>query len=82
LVEPYKPHDFRRRKIKRRLVSRSFRIRPEIDRMLDKEADKKGWSKTFLIQDIIVSWANYNKRRLAVEVALGMDASPVETERE
>jgi hypothetical protein len=52
---------FPRRQPKRRAVSRSFRIPLEVDRMLEVEARKKGWSKSFLIRDVLVSWATYRK---------------------
>lgn len=55
------------RKVKKREVSRSFRIPPDVDRMLDAEARKKGWTKSFLIRDILFSWATYNKSRARFE---------------
>jgi hypothetical protein len=48
-----------KRKPKKREVSRSFRIPPDVDRALSDEARKKGWTKTFLIRDILHSWFKY-----------------------
>ena len=62
---PINPHF--KRKVPRRVVSRSFRIPPEMDRMLDEEARKKGWTKSFLIKDIIHSWCTYEKARRRTE---------------
>jgi len=56
-----------KRKVKKRVVSRSFRISPEIDRMMTEHARRKGWSKSFLIKEILVSWANYQKARAKVD---------------
>ena len=56
-----------KQKLKRREVSRSFRIRPEIDRALDREAEKKGWTKSFLIREIIHSWFTFRTARDKVE---------------
>jgi len=58
-----------RRKVKKRVVSRSFRVPPEVDRMLDAEAKRKGWTKSFLIKDIIYSWFIYQKATRQVEQA-------------
>ena len=58
-----------KRRLKRREVSRSFRIRPEVDRALDKEAAKKGWTKSFLIRDIIHSWFTYRTARAKIELS-------------
>ena len=58
-----------RRKVKKRVVSRSFRVPPEVDRMLDAEAKKRGWTKSFLIKDIIHSWFTYQKATRQVEHA-------------
>ena len=60
-------HAIHIRKVKKREVSRSFRIPPDVDRMLDAEARKKGWTKSFLIRDILFSWATYNKSRARFE---------------
>ncbi len=51
----------RRRKPKRREVSRSFRIPPDVDRELEKAAREKRWSKSFLIRDILVSWLVFRR---------------------
>jgi hypothetical protein len=56
-----------KRKPKKRVVSRSFRIPPEVDRMLDVEAAKRDWSKSFLIKDILVGWLNYQKASRKVQ---------------
>ena len=58
---------FRRKPKKRMVVSRSFRIPPEVDRMLEVEARKKDWTKSFLIKDILCSWSAYNKAKDKVE---------------
>jgi len=58
---------FRRKPKKRMVVSRSFRIPPEIDRMLEVEARKKDWTKSFLIKDILHSWYVYRRARDKVE---------------
>jgi hypothetical protein len=52
-----------RRQPKRKVVSRSFRVPPEVDRMLGVEARKKKWTKSFLIRDILVSWYTFNKAK-------------------
>ena len=51
------------RKPKKREISRSFRIPPDVDRALAAEADKRRWTKTFLIRDILVSWLQYQKAK-------------------
>jgi predicted transcriptional regulator len=56
-----------KRRPRKRVVSRSFRVPPEVDRMLDEEARKRDWSKSFLIRDILVSWASYNKAKARIE---------------
>ena len=60
-------HSRFKRKVGKRVVSRSFRVPPELDRMLDAEAKKKGWTKSFLIRDILVSWMTYHKAKAKVE---------------
>lgn len=55
------------RKPKRRVVSRSFRIPPAVDRALEAEARKKSWTKSFLIRDILVSWVNFQQAKGRVE---------------
>ena len=73
---------FRRKPKKRMVVSRSFRIPPEVDRMLEAEARKKDWTKSFLIKDILVSWAIYRKARDKVEdVSQEVPAALGEAER-
>ena len=57
-----------KRRPKRRVVSRSFRIPPDVDRMLGEEARKRDWSKSFLIKDILVSWCNYQRAKAKVEL--------------
>ncbi len=56
-----------RRSPKKRVVSRSFRIPPEVDRMLSIEARKKAWTKSFLIKDILVGWYNFRTAKDKVE---------------
>jgi hypothetical protein len=50
-----------KRRPKKRVVSRSFRIPPDVDRELDAAARQKRWSKSFLIRDILVGWLTYRK---------------------
>ena len=52
-----------KRKPKRRVVSRSFRVPPALDRALDEEARRRDWSKSFLIKDILTSWLTYHKAK-------------------
>lgn len=56
-----------RRQPRKRVVSRSFRIPPDVDRALGIEARKKRWSKSFLIKDILCGWLEYRKARVKVE---------------
>jgi hypothetical protein len=56
-----------KRKPKKRVVSRSFRIPPAVDRELDKAAQAKGWSKSFLIREILVRWLTYEQAKARVE---------------
>ena len=56
------PKPFQRRP-KKRVVSRSFRIPPEVDRELDRVAREKGWTKSFLIRDILFFWFQFNKAK-------------------
>ena len=49
------------RKPIRRVVSRSFRIPPDVDRELDATAKEKRWTKSFLIRDILVGWLTFRK---------------------
>jgi flagellar basal body-associated protein FliL len=50
-----------KRKPKKRVVSRSFRIPPDVDKELERAAKEKRWSKSFLIRDILVSWLTFQK---------------------
>lgn len=50
-----------KRKPRSRVVSRSFRIPPDVDKELEKAAGEKRWSKSFLIRDILVGWLVYRK---------------------
>ena len=50
-----------KRKPKKRVVSRSFRVPPAVDRALEQEARRLGWSKSFLIRDILVGWLRYRQ---------------------
>ena len=50
-----------KRQPKKRVVSRSFRIPPAIDKMLEDEAGKREWTKSFLIRDILISWCRYQQ---------------------
>ena len=49
------------RKPKKREVSRSFRIPPAVDRALASEAKQKGWTKSFLIREILISHLRFQK---------------------
>jgi hypothetical protein len=49
----------RKRRPRKREVSRSFRIPPDVDRELATAAREKRWSKSFLIRDILVGWLTY-----------------------
>lgn len=51
----------RKRRPKRREVSRSFRVPPDVDRELEAAAREKRWSKSFLIRDILVGWLTFRK---------------------
>lgn len=51
---------------KKRVVSRSFRVPPAVDKELDRAAKAKGWTKSFLIREILRGWFNY---RVAEKVA-------------
>ena len=73
-----RPKPFTRR-LKKRAVSRSFRVPIEVDRMLDVEARKKDWTKSFLIKDILVGWCNYHKAKARVAPTPGF-ASPDDVE--
>jgi flagellar basal body-associated protein FliL len=62
-------HTFKR-KPKKRVLARSVRIPPEVDKALDKEARRKGWSKSLLIRDILISWLKFQQ---ASEIHKGED---------
>jgi len=57
----------RKRRPKRREVSRSFRIPPDVDRELAKVAAEKAWTKSFLIRDILYSWFTYRAKKGEIE---------------
>lgn len=60
MMRPLKATYIRKpRKNKREVVSRSFRIPPQVDKLLAAEAKRKGWTKSFLIRDILFSWYTY-----------------------
>jgi predicted transcriptional regulator len=48
-----------KRKPNRRVVSRSFRVPPDVDKALDRIARDKGWTKSFLIRDVLVGYVQY-----------------------
>ena len=56
-----------KRRPKKRVVSRSFRIPPDVDRALDAEAKKKSWTKSFLIRNILVGWLTFQRAKEKVE---------------
>jgi hypothetical protein len=56
-----------KRQPKRRGVSRSFRIPPDVDRALGIAAKEKRWTKSFLIRDILVGWLTYRKAKEKAE---------------
>ena len=55
------------RRPRKRVVSRSFRVPPDIDAMLGVEARKRDWSKSFLIRDILISWCRYQRAEQKVK---------------
>ncbi len=55
------------RRPKKREVSRSFRIPPDVDQALNRAAAAKRWSKSFLIRDILVGWLTYQRQLEKVE---------------
>jgi hypothetical protein len=59
------------RKPKKRVVSRSFRIPPDVDRALAVEARRKQWTKSFLIRDILVGWLVYRKAMKTEQTLVG-----------
>lgn len=50
-----------KRRPRKRVVSRSFRVPPDVDRELDQAAKEKRWSKSFLIREILTSWLTFRK---------------------
>ena len=52
-----------KRRPKKRVVSRSFRVPPALDRALDEEARKRDWSKSSLIKDSLTSWLTYHRAK-------------------
>lgn len=50
-----------KRRPRKRVVSRSFRVPPDVDKALDAEAKRLHWSKSFLIRDILVSWLRFRQ---------------------
>jgi hypothetical protein len=56
-----------KRKVKKPSVARSMRLSPELDRALEKAARTKGWSKSFLIRDILFGWLTYQKAKARIE---------------
>jgi hypothetical protein len=65
---------------KKREVSRSFRIPPDVDRALDQAAAAKRWSKSFLIRDILVGWLTYHRQLKKVEGAVELPPESTEGE--
>lgn len=60
-------HSTFKRKPKKRIAARSVRLPPEVDKALDREARKKGWSKSLLIRDILRGWLEFHKAREKIE---------------
>lgn len=54
-------HSTFKRKPRKIVVSRSFRVPPAIDKALGAEARRKGWSKSLLIRDILQNWLTFHK---------------------
>jgi hypothetical protein len=52
-----------KRKVKKPSVARSMRLSPELDRELEKAARARGWSKSFLIRDILFGWLTFHKTK-------------------
>jgi predicted transcriptional regulator len=50
-----------KRRPRKRVVSRSFRVPPDVDRELDRAAKEKRWSKSFLIREILQQWLTYQQ---------------------
>lgn len=53
-----------KRRPRKKVVSRSFRIPPAVDRELGVEARKRQWSKSFLIRDILEGWVKDQQARV------------------
>lgn len=60
-------HSTFKRRPRKRVVSRSFRIPPAVDRALDAEARKKNWSKSFLIREILQNWFSFHAAKAKIE---------------
>ena len=60
-------HSTFKRKPRKRVVSRSFRVTPEIDRELGQAAREKDCSKSWLIVDIIKGWLAFRRAKEKVE---------------
>lgn len=56
-----------KRSVKKRVVSRSFRVPPEVDKALDAEAARRQWSKSFLIKEIINNWFSFHRAKRKIE---------------
>jgi hypothetical protein len=56
-------HSTFKRKPRKRVVSRSFRLSPKEDDALGKEARRKGCSKSHLIRDILKSWLVFHQAK-------------------
>lgn len=50
-----------KRRPRKRVVSRSFRVPPDVDKALEAEARRKRWSKSFLIREILQQWLTYQQ---------------------
>lgn len=50
-----------KRRPRKKVVSRSFRVPPDIDKALGEEARKRDWTKSFLIRDILIGWVRYQQ---------------------
>lgn len=50
-----------KRRPKKRVVSRSFRVPPDVDKALEAIAREKDWSKSFLIRDILVGYVRFHQ---------------------
>jgi predicted transcriptional regulator len=55
-----------KRRPEKRVVSRSFRVPPALDRALDEEARKRDWSKSFLIKEILTNWLTFHQAKRAL----------------